>query len=69
MRGDIAQDRWGGFFRDNGDGSYDALSEGDRALKVNTVDRPVVLVRDGAATGDGDPLAARVAVALARQYA
>jgi hypothetical protein len=81
MRGDISQDAKGHFFRDNGDGTSDALSlttsTYDKASKTSTlsapkvtaVDSPVVLVRDGAPTGAGDKLAARIAVGLARRYA
>jgi hypothetical protein len=75
MIGDIIQDRTGWFFRDNGD-SLDSLSDvgGETpatALKVAITDlrQPVVLVRNGQATGDGDPLATRVATVMARRYA
>lgn len=75
--GDVVQDQASGwFYRCNGDGSYDSLSDvgGHRpatAVKVgaDAIARPVRLVRDGAATGDGDPLAVRMALVMARRYA
>lgn len=81
MRGDIVQNKAGWFFRDNGDGTFDSLSQTtstyDPANRTNTlasptvtvVDQPVVLVRNGAVTGEGDRLAVRVAVVMARRYA
>jgi hypothetical protein len=72
VRGDIIQDQaTGWFYRDNGDGSLVSLSDhgsptvGPDAMSETTC----VLVRDGAVTGTGDPLAARVAVVLARRFA
>jgi hypothetical protein len=62
MTGDIAQDRYGWFFHDNGDGTYDNLS-GDGEPHGDLT----VLVRDGEPTGDGDPLATRVAVMMAKR--
>lgn len=70
MVGDILHDATGWFFRDNGDGTYDNLSA-DGAPRVDASalrGAPIVLVRNGTPTGDGDPLAARVAVVLARRY-
>lgn len=77
MIGDIIQDQHGGWlYRDNGDGTLDSLSDvggetpataGKAAL--TDLRTPVVLVRDGQPTGDGDRLAARVATVMARRYA
>lgn len=77
MTGDIIQDQHGGwFYRDNGDGTADSLSDvgGEApatAPKVTLVDlrQPVLLVRNGRPTGDGDPVASRVATVMARRYA
>jgi hypothetical protein len=78
MIGDIVQDQQDGwFFRDNGDGTLDDLSDPaggctpETSPKVTTkrLRRPVVLYRNGALTGVGDPLAGRVAAMLARRYA
>jgi hypothetical protein len=72
MRGDIVQDQIGWFFRDNGDGTMDDLSGNAKVQKVTAEaakGQPVVLVRNGKATGSGDVLASRVAVKLAERYA
>lgn len=70
MLGDILQDQSGWFFRDNGDGTYDSLSaDGTPRVDASAMrGATTVLVRSGAATGEGDRLAARVAVTLARRY-
>jgi hypothetical protein len=69
MIGDILQDRYGWFFRDNGDGSADDLS-GPRGGTVPTadIDTPVVLVRNGAPVPTSNLMASRVAVVLSRRY-
>jgi hypothetical protein len=76
MRGDIIHDQRGWFYRDNGNHTADVLSaEGGASpttaqkLPVTSITAPVVLVRNDAPTGNGDKLAARVAVVLARRYA
>lgn len=77
MLGDIIQDQLGGkFYRDNGNGSLDNLSDVGgsspttaRKTTIAKLRQPLVLVRDGQPTGDGDPLATRVAVSMARRYA
>lgn len=77
MLGDIIQDHNDGwFYRDNGDGTLDNLSalggSGPDTAEKTTLDNlhtPVVLVRDGRPTGDGDDLASRIAVRMARRYA
>jgi hypothetical protein len=77
MIGDIVQDQQGGwFYRDNGDGTLDSLSDrggespaAASKAAIGDLTRPVVLVRDGQPTGDGDPLARRVAAVMARRYA
>jgi hypothetical protein len=77
MLGDIIQDQANGwFYRDNGDGTYDDLSETnipDSAppprVNPNRVRKPILLVRDGKPTGDGDPMMTRVATVMARRYA
>lgn len=77
MRGDIIQDQNGGwFYRDNGNGTLDNLSDVGgsnpstaRKADATAIRMPVVLVRDGKATGHGDTLATRVAVVMARRYA
>lgn len=76
MQGDITQDQWGWFYRDNGDGTHDSLSAETATptnlVKVTRGDIPghlVVLVRHNQLTGAGDPLAARLALqVLARRY-
>lgn len=72
MRGDIIRDRRGWFFHDNGGGTLDNLSESnpdETPKKVTSVPGPtVILVRDGQPTGEGDPLARRVALVLAKRY-
>lgn len=77
MTGDIIQDVQGGwFYRDNGDGTLDSLSDvggatPSTALKVrpNAIAQPVTLITAGRPTGAGDPLATRVAGIMARRYA
>ncbi len=77
MTGDIIQDLQGGwFYRDNGDGTLDSLSDvgGESPASAPKTDfealaQPVVLVRGGQPTGGGDPLARRVATVMARRYA
>jgi hypothetical protein len=77
MTGDIIQDQQdGSFYRDNGDGTYDDLSETnipDNAppprVAPSCARKPVLLVRNGTRTGLGDSLAGRVAVVMARRYA
>lgn len=77
MIGDIIQDQQDGwFYRDNGDGTFDDLSEtnypdGQRPPRVSPsrVRVPIVLVRDGQPTGNGDRMMARVAVTMASRYA
>ncbi len=77
MRGDIIQDTQGGwFYRDNGDGTADSLSDVGGAtpasatkVSLTELTTPVTLVREGQPTGTGDRLAARVAVVMARRYA
>lgn len=70
MRGDIIQDSFGWFFRDNGDDTYDSLSaNGTPKVSADAMSgKTVVLVRNGVATGAGDRLAARVAVGMAKRY-
>lgn len=70
MRGDIIQDQTGWFFRDNGNGTLDSLSaKGSPTVTTKAIKgQSVVLVRDNTPTGNGDRLAARVAVTLARRY-
>ena len=62
----ILQDKWGWFWRDEGDGTATSLSDPDTALRVphpiHHVQRPVVIVQDGRPTGHGDPLAERIAL-------
>lgn len=66
--GDIVQDRFGWFFRINADGTADQLSASG-VVPTADIAAPVALVHaDGTATGSGDPLAARVAVVMARRY-
>lgn len=65
--GDIVQDHFGWFFRVNAGGTADQLSASG-TVQSAAIDRPIVLVRDGAATTAGDPLATRVAVVMARRY-
>ena len=64
--GDIVQDRTGWFFHVNADGALECLSS------ARVTARPkgalTTLVRNGQATGLGDPLASRVAIGLARRY-
>lgn len=70
MLGDILQGQFGHFFRDNADGTCDALSsDGTPKVDTSTIGATATLVRDGKPTGEGDRLAARVAVVLARRYA
>lgn len=77
MTGDIIQDVQGGwFYRDNGDGTLDSLSDVGGAtpatavkVKADALARPVTLIADGQPTGAGDPLATRVAGVMARRYA
>ncbi len=69
MIGDIIQDQQGGwFYRDNGDGTLVNLSESGKATSAD-LRQPIVLVRNGQPTGNGDRLAARVAAVMARRYA
>ena len=68
MYGGILQDRWGWFFRNNGDGTFDSFGEADHPVKVTTIERPVVVFSNGVVTGRGDPLASRVAALLASRY-
>jgi hypothetical protein len=69
MIGDIVQSlRNGWFYRDNGNGIADDLSGPAARVDMATIANPVVLVREGVATGHGDPLASRVAVIMARRY-
>lgn len=73
----ILQDTANGwFYRDNGDGTFDSLSdEGGatpttaRKVTGDAIRKPVTLVQDGVPTGLGDALATRVAVVMARRYA
>jgi hypothetical protein len=72
MRGDIIQDQFGWFFRDNGDGTLDDLSKPSKngTPKITFVEGPTqILIRDNKPTGAGDRLAVRVATTLARRYA
>jgi hypothetical protein len=75
MIGDILQSRFGWFFRDNGDGTFASLSNPTSHIDgvftystVTEVEDPMVLVRDGQLTGDGDRLAARVAMTLNARF-
>ena len=69
MRGDIIQDQANGwFYHDNGDGTGDNLSEEGPAT-LSTLKRPLVLVRNGQPTGQGDRVAVKVATILAARYA
>lgn len=78
MIGDIIQTRTGQFLRDNGNGTFDDLSNPDGAC-IDTMTYPKVrqpaeyllLVRDGISATNHPHLrlAAKVAVVLARRYA
>lgn len=60
----ITQDATGWFFLTNTDGTATGISKAGSKPRG-----PVLtLVRDGHPTGQGDPLAARVAMTLAKRY-
>lgn len=70
--GDIIQNGSGYFYRVTTDGTFADLSDPDRKfvhdspVVVAAVADPVVLIRDGAATGNGSALAVRMASLLSR---
>lgn len=69
MTGDIIQDRYGWFYRDNGNGTADNLSaKQGGTIQTGTILQPTVLVRDDTATGNGDRLASGIALMLAKRY-
>lgn len=65
---DIVQDRWGSFFRCNGDDTFDCMNDYP-ATRVSSIEDGRLLVRDGVPTGYGDPLATRIALTLLKRYA
>lgn len=65
---DMVQDRWGSFHRANGDGTFDKLDTFPVEV-VSLIEDGRLLVRDGVATGLGDPLATRIALTLLKRYA
>ena len=67
--GDIVQDRFGWFFRIVADGNATPLSVAGADVPARSIKSPTVLCHaDGALTGKGDSMAARVAVVMARRY-
>jgi hypothetical protein len=67
--GDIIQDRFGWFFRIINTETVSPLSVAGPNVPMSTVGTFMVLCHaDGTKTGEGDPLAARVAVVMARRF-
>lgn len=62
----ILQDKWGWFWRDEGDGNVMSLSDDQGPVPRSTIASPVVLIQDGEPTGLGDALATRVALHCVR---
>lgn len=58
----ILQDKWGYFWRDEGDGNVASLSDDQGTIPRTTLASPIVIVQDGQPTGNGDRLATRVAL-------
>lgn len=70
MTGDMIQDRWGSFFRNNGNGTADCFDTMPATtVPVTSIDDGRLLIRDGQPTGLGDRMAVRVADMLAKRYA
>lgn len=73
MLGDVIQSKIGWFYRDNGDSTFDSMSELDETtgtplVTAAAIQQPAtVIVRSGVPTGDGDPHAARLAAFLVKK--
>ena len=67
---DMVQSQWGSFFRCNGDGTFDCMDTYPATkVTLDAIEDGRLLVRDGVATGYGDPMATRIALFMVKRYA